>query len=677
MPIITRPDTARTTTGSSVLPHRRVRYGFLPALALLAMPAHAAMPADAYEAGQSYAGGSRVCYQQDLFRAQWWAGPNDSPASAYTAANSWDNPWVLESPDACTSGTGNTAPVADATANPPEIFGAGSIALDGSLSTDPDGDPMQFAWAQVAPVTPTASIHTADASSTQVDLPAVTTDTLYEFRLSVSDGEHTDYTTVQILQRAGQVSPPEPTAVISAPGTAACPGSITLSAESSTIPEETGYVLTWRQRNGPAAVLLSPNSTTTQVDFPDTGVNASYTFELEISNGEQSSTATVTIAQQCDQSGYPIARSTLEARETELTSSPLFSQVKASIVTLENSQVEAVAPGRIANPPNVQRVEFIVASADWDFLFPVRAAEYSYTNFLRAVAKFPAFCGDYSDGRNAEDICRKSLATMFAHFTQETGGHTSHWAEPEWRQGLYFIREQGWNENTPNGYGICAPSTWQAQQWPCATFADGSYKSYFGRGAKQLSYNYNYGPFSAAMFGDVNVLLEQPNLVADTWLNLASAVFFFVYPQPPKPSMLHVIDGTWQPNSHDLSSGLVPGFGVTTMVINGGIECGGSNEHAQSQNRIDYYRHFANHLSVEIPASEVLGCASMDRFAVGGAGAMEIYWEQDWSWDPQYPNGESYACKLVGYQTRFSAFIGGDYVHCVEHFFDVHVDHTQ
>ncbi|WP_305417689.1 hypothetical protein [Photobacterium leiognathi] len=28
----------------------------------------------------------------------------------------------------------------------------------------------------------------------------------------------------------------------------------------------------------------------------------------------------------------------------------------------------------------------------------------------------------------------------------------------------------------------------------------------FGRGAKQLSWNYNYGPFSEAMFGDKMVL---------------------------------------------------------------------------------------------------------------------------------------------------------------------------
>ena len=39
--------------------------------------------------------------------------------------------------------------------------------------------------------------------------------------------------------------------------------------------------------------------------------------------------------------------------------------------------------------------------------------------------------------------------------------------------------------------------------------------------------------------------------------------------------MLHVIDGTWQPNEHDKQNGLVPGFGVTTQIINGGVECGG------------------------------------------------------------------------------------------------------
>jgi len=211
---------------------------------------------------------------------------------------------------------------------------------------------------------------------------------------------------------------------------------------------------------------------------------------------------------------------------------------------------------------------------------------------------------------------------------------------------------------------------WQGQQWPCGKFDNGEFKSYFGRGAKQLSYNYNYGPFSEAMFGTVRTLLDNPEKVADTWLNLASAVFFFVYPQPPKPSMLHVIDGTWQPNAHDRQNGLVPGFGVTTQIINGGVECGGAAEHAQSQNRITYYQAQAQYLGVPVPADEVLGCKNMKVFDEAGAGALPIYWENDWSYVPGNPNGgKSYACKLVGYQTRFSAFKERDYSRCVQHFF--------
>ncbi|OAN11400.1 hypothetical protein A3K86_20865 [Photobacterium jeanii] len=345
--------------------------------------------------------------------------------------------------------------------------------------------------------------------------------------------------------------------------------------------------------------------------------------------------------------------------------------VKDSIKTLDNETVEAIQINSANNPTNVKRVESIVSQAAWNEIFPERNQQYTYLNFLKAIGKYPAFCGTYSDGRDSEAICRKSLATMFAHFTQETGGHNPHSSNPEWKQGLYYLREVGWEEGTSGGYGICDPSLWQAQAYPCGKFADGSYKSYFGRGSKQLSYNYNYGPFSQSIYGNVEKLLNEPELVADTWLNLASAVFFYLYPQPPKPSMLHVIDGTWQPNERDITNGLVPGFGVTTQIINGGVECGGSSEHQQSQNRINYYRHFAEYLNVPIAESEVLGCAAMKQFDASGAGALNIYWEQDWGWTPDTPSGETYKCQLVAYQGPFSAFIEGDYRKCVENKFDV------
>lgn len=371
---------------------------------------------------------------------------------------------------------------------------------------------------------------------------------------------------------------------------------------------------------------------------------------------------------------YTIKASDLAKKEKELTDFPLMASVKETIQTLDNAQVELIEPGRAANPDNVKRVEGIVKASDWEYLFPLRAQAYTYSNFLKAVGKFPALCKTYNDGRDSDAICRKELATMFAHFAQETGGHESWRPEAEWRQALVHVREMGWSEGQKGGYnGECNPDVWQGQTWPCGKDKDGDFLSYFGRGAKQLSYNYNYGPFSEAMYGDVRTLLDKPELVADTWLNLASAIFFFAYPQPPKPSMLQVIDGTWQPNDHDKANGLVPGFGVTTQIINGGVECGGPTEIAQSQNRIKYYKEFANYLKVPVPANEVLGCANMKQFDEGGAGALKIYWEQDWGWSADTPDGKTYSCQLVGYQTPFSAFKDGDYSKCVQHFFNVKI----
>ena len=182
---------------------------------------------------------------------------------------------------------------------------------------------------------------------------------------------------------------------------------------------------------------------------------------------------------------HTIPLSTLLQRERELTDTPLMTAVKDTICTRPNSVVENIKAGAPGNPENVRRVERIIDSAAWEYLFPRRAPEYTYLNFLKAAAKFPAFCGGpYDNGWDADAICRKSLAVMFAHFTQETGGHTKWWKEPEWRQGLVWVREMNWTEEMRGGYNSeCDPKVWQGQTWPCGKFPNGDFKSYFGRGS--------------------------------------------------------------------------------------------------------------------------------------------------------------------------------------------------
>ena len=80
--------------------------------------------------------------------------------------------------------------------------------------------------------------------------------------------------------------------------------------------------------------------------------------------------------------------------------------------------------------------------------------------------------------------------------------------------------------------------------------------------------------------------------------------------------------------------------------------------------RIKYYRQFAKYLGVRVEEGG-LGCANMGQFGQDGAGAVDIYWEQDWS--------KRYACKLVSYGTPYSALVEGDYVNCVRDKFGLDV----
>ncbi|MGM0443299.1 MAG: glycoside hydrolase family 19 protein [Fibrobacterota bacterium] len=370
---------------------------------------------------------------------------------------------------------------------------------------------------------------------------------------------------------------------------------------------------------------------------------------------------------------FSVRKSWLLSEEMRMTADPLYDEVKQTIRTIPNEEVEKIVPGRAENPANVKRVEQILTQEKWDYLTPVKAPEYTYTGFLRAVGKFPAFCGDYNDGRDADAIARRAIATCFAHFAQETGAGDDYMAEtegiPRWRQGLHYVREMNYEEGMSGYSQECGADEWQNEKWPCGKTEDGEWQGYFGRGAKQLSYHYNYGAFSDAMYEDATVLLDDPGLVASTWLNLASAIFFYVYPRPPKPSMLHVMDGTWQPNAVDSAQGIVPGFGATINVINGGIECGpGSEGKKQPLNRVNYYKNICEYLGVPIDEDEQLGCEKQDNFITGGAGAMLIQWDNDWSYDPARPHG-NFACQLVGYETAESALEDDGYINCVKRYY--------
>jgi len=111
---------------------------------------------------------------------------------------------------------------------------------------------------------------------------------------------------------------------------------------------------------------------------------------------------------------------------------------------------------------------------------------------------------------------------------------------------------------------------------------------YYGRGFMQLTWAANYQAFSQEAFGDANVLLENPGLVAnDVDLAWQSALWYWCT--------------RVQPLLGDSTD-----FGITTKAINGALECGGAYN-AVAKKRFEIYKTVLKTLNIKETAKEE-GC---------------------------------------------------------------------
>jgi len=66
---------------------------------------------------------------------------------------------------------------------------------------------------------------------------------------------------------------------------------------------------------------------------------------------------------------------------------------------------------------NVQRVMRLFPESSYDYVVPERNDLYSYDGLMRAIGKFPAFCGESNLlNYDLDDTCKRELAMLFAHF---------------------------------------------------------------------------------------------------------------------------------------------------------------------------------------------------------------------------------------------------------------------
>lgn len=276
--------------------------------------------------------------------------------------------------------------------------------------------------------------------------------------------------------------------------------------------------------------------------------------------------------------------------------------------------------------------------------FPL--SEYEYKDFLQAAACFPHFCSESNSGRAGQigsltpySICKKELATFFAHRIYDTGAGTNglnsynsvelYGITDISRQGLMFIEDENcisgirgescraYTLDDPVGYSGAFPRPDQT-----------SY--YYTRGLGKLHGNKDYGMFSEFMFGDKSVLLEDPDrVVNEPWLAFASSIWRWMTPVSPTPSNHELVTGQWVPNAVELSAGLNQGLGVTIVASFGSL-CGPGQDNGSAFDIYQYYKKFLTLFNLVEFATDTNVCEKMTKtFPATGSAVRTLFWK--WS----------------------------------------------
>ena len=187
--------------------------------------------------------------------------------------------------------------------------------------------------------------------------------------------------------------------------------------------------------------------------------------------------------------------------------------------------------------PNVQRVKEVMPLSIWENWSANLDSIYSYDSFLRAVSKWPAFCGETYQplGYDLDKTCKRELATLFTHI------------------------EHRYPQNSGTG-------------------------TYHARGPLGLKGEDMYKAFSKDFFEGLNrenVLQNDPERVkTDPYTSLSSAIWMFMRSHQA-PSAHTIMTGFYKPNASDLGAGHKATFG-STMILLSPDACGTWTESRKS-----------------------------------------------------------------------------------------------
>ena len=297
-------------------------------------------------------------------------------------------------------------------------------------------------------------------------------------------------------------------------------------------------------------------------------------------------------------------------------------------VRVNNIDISKIKPGASTNPDNVKRIEKLMPEANFNSVFPlsnlsgVKADEfikqkgfnpgdvYSYTNFLKAAAIIPAYCGDYStypanktlEMKDPDAVCKRLLATTFAHAVQETSNIDSNEGVIRKIPGTLASIAEGDSTPTKRLAGQYLDKGGPFSE-SGALKAEVTGKYYYGRGIKQLSYPANYANLSSMLYGNLEFLINPDLVQENNFLPYLSAIVYTVQPKAGKPSIIEVMDGSFVRDAKNKQQNTAVqygemGFPYTVALVNGGPECNYSDPTTHknlvnTQTRLNSFRAFA------------------------------------------------------------------------------------
>ena len=179
--------------------------------------------------------------------------------------------------------TTNQVPLADA-GNNQTIASAQLVTLDGTQSSDPDNDPLNYLWTQTSGISVAMNFNTiATPSFTSPEISPQTSEQLH-FKLVVNDGEFDSIASNVIITISSTNQNQAPTAHAGEDQSALGNDTVTLDGSQSSDPEGDILSYHWQQTRGETLTLNDDQITNPSFNAPEAG--GTFTFELIVNDGQ-------------------------------------------------------------------------------------------------------------------------------------------------------------------------------------------------------------------------------------------------------------------------------------------------------------------------------------------------------------------------------------------------------